>query len=88
LPLGVKAVAGHHLSPLSPSKSQLKRENKRLARELAAAQEALRAREPTSPSGRKGGREEESTAMSSAEKRARSAGMFEQGVIPSRSPSL
>jgi hypothetical protein len=51
--------------PLSPSKSQLKKENQSLERELAAAKEALRAREP---SGRKRGREEESPAMSSAEK--------------------
>jgi hypothetical protein len=53
-----------------------------------AGQEALRAREPTSPAGRKRGREEESPAMSSAEKRARIMGMFHSGVISSRSLSL
>jgi hypothetical protein len=92
-PLRVQAAASHHLSPrahpavepLSPTKSQLKKENQSLRRELAAAEEALRAREPTSPAGRKRGREEESPAMSSAEKRARASGMFPSGVIPSPS---
>ena len=72
----------------SPSKSQLKKENQSLKRELAEAKEALRAaraRETTPPSGRKRGREEESPAMSSAEKRARALGMFQSGVIPSPS---
>jgi hypothetical protein len=41
--------------PLSPTKSQLKKENQSLRRELAEAQEALRARE-TTPPGRGGGR--------------------------------
>jgi hypothetical protein len=93
--LTVAEAAGQHSpSPAaaaaepSPSKSQLKKEIRSLKRELAAAKEALRAREPTSPAGRKRGGEEESPAMSSEEKRARSAGMFEQGVIPSRFPSL
>jgi hypothetical protein len=86
MPLEVQAVTGHHLSrppavePLSPTKSQLKKENKRLKKELA---EALRARETTPPSGRKRGREEESPAMSSAEKRARAMGLFQPGVISS-----
>jgi hypothetical protein len=81
-------LAAHQLKastpeePLSPTKSQLKKENKRLKKELA---EALRARETTPPSGRRRGREEESTAMSSAEKRARGSGMFQSGVIPSPS---
>jgi hypothetical protein len=66
----------------SPSKSQLKKENKRLKKELA---EALRARETTPPSRRKRGRKEESPPMSSAEKRARASGMFQSGVIPSPS---
>ena len=81
--LRVQAAASHHLSP---TKSQLKKENQSLKRELAAAKEALReAQETTPPSGRKRGREEESPAMSSAEKRARASGMFTPGVIPSPS---
>jgi hypothetical protein len=65
---------------------QLKKQFRRFERELAAAEEALRAaRETTPPSGRKRGREEESPAMSSAEKRARALGMFPSGVIPSPS---
>ena len=73
------------VEPLSPSKSQLKKENQSLKRQLAVAEEALRARETTPPSGRKRAREEESPAMSSAEKRARASGMFPSGVIPSPS---
>jgi hypothetical protein len=92
MPLTVQAAAGHHLSPppaeepISPTKSQLKKQVKRLTRELAVAEEALRAaRETTPPSGRKRAREEESPAMSSAEKRARASGMFHSGVNPSPS---
>ena len=90
--LTVAEAAGQHSpSPAaaaaepSPSKSQLKKEIRSLRRELAAAKEALRAaRETTPPSGRKRGREEEeSPAMSSAEKRARASGMFQSGIIPS-----
>ena len=81
--LRVQAAASHHLSP---TKSQLKKENQSLRRELAAAKKALgAARETTPPSGRKRAREEESPAMSSAEKRARASGMFQSGVIPSPS---
>jgi len=93
--LTVAEAAGQHspspaaaaaAEPLSPSKSQLKEQVKRLKRELAEAKEALRAaRETTPPSGRKRGREEESPAMSSAEKRARALGVFPSGVIPSPS---
>ena len=69
-------------------RSQLKKENKRLTRELtlsqqqlAEAKEALRqARESIPPSERKRGREEESPAV-----RARNSGLFEKGVIASPS---
>jgi hypothetical protein len=91
MPLEVQL--SHHLSPPpaavaaepGPSKSQLKKEIQSLKRKLAAAEEALRAARETTPSGRKRGREEESPAMSSAEKRARAMGMFQLGVIPSPS---
>jgi hypothetical protein len=88
--LTVAEAAGQHspspaaaaaADPLSPSKSQLKKEIRSLKRELAEAKEALRARETTPPSGRK----RATPAMSSAEKRARGSGMFQSGVIPSPS---
>jgi hypothetical protein len=86
--LTVAEAAGQHspskaAAKFSPTKSQLKKQVKRLTRELAAAKEALRAREATPPLGRKRAKEEDSSIMSSEEKRVRALGMFPSGVITS-----
>ena len=90
---GTSAAASHHHSPSpaaaepSPSKSQLKEKVRMLEREVAAAVKALKeAQESTPPPGeRKRAREEESPAVTSAEKRARGLGMFPKGFIASPS---
>jgi hypothetical protein len=81
--LTIAEAAGQHSPSPAAAVSQLKKEIRSLKRELAAAKEALRARESTPPSRRKREREEESPAMSSAEKRARGQGVFPKGDIAS-----